>query len=240
MITSNNNEKVKHFVKLRNSKGIKEYGLYIVEGEHLVTEAIKMGIVKELILLEGYEITTTIKTTYVNNQVLKKISLLDSVPKIMAVCRVLEEKEIGNKIIILDNVSDPGNVGTIIRNAVAFNIDTIILSEDSVNKYNDKLIRATQGMFFKVNIITRKLNEVIPIIQERKIEVIGTSLNTFNKLEDVEKKERYALVFGNEGSGISEYVEEMCDTLLFIPISENCESLNVACASAIALYYMEN
>ena len=161
MITSNNNEKVKHFVKLRNSKGIKEYGLYIVEGEHLVTEAIKMGIVKELILLEGYEITTTIKTTYVNNQVLKKISLLDSVPKIMAVCRVLEEKEIGNKIIILDNVSDPGNVGTIIRNAVAFGVDTIVFSKDSVSPYNEKVLRATGGMIFNINIIIDDIEVII-------------------------------------------------------------------------------
>lgn len=240
MISSVNNKYVKYWCKLRNIKHIKEEKLYIVETEHLVEEALKSGVVKELIMLEGVNVQADVKKHYVDKKVLKKISLLDSVPNIMAVCKCTEEEDYKEKIVILDNVSDPGNVGTIIRNAVAFGIDTVILSEDSVNKYNDKLIRATQGMFFKINIITCNLRNIIPKLKNNDIKIIGTALNSFKELKQMDKTNKYAIVFGNEGSGISEEIEILCDELIYINMDPLCESLNVASASAIILHYMEN
>ena len=239
VITSINNERVKYYTKLRQTKYIKEENLFIVEGEHLVNEALSKNLVKEIILLDGIKKEYNVPVIFVKKSVLNKISLLDSVPDVMAVCYVKEEKIIGDKIILLDNVRDPGNVGTIIRNACAFNIDTVVLSEGSVNKYNDKLIRSTQGMFFKVNIVEKDLKEVINEFKSKNIKIIGTSLDTNNELKNLRKENKYAIVLGNEGKGISKDVLNMCDDLVFINISSSCESLNVACASAIIMYYME-
>lgn len=241
-ITSTNNELIKYFVKLRNIKNIKEEKKYIVETPHLVLEALKCGIVEEIIMLEGEYIPKeyNVKVNIVNEKVMKKISTLDTPSSIMAVCKVEENDTLGEKIVLLDDVRDPGNVGTIIRNCVAFGVDTIILSKNSVNKYNDKLIRSTQGMFFKVNIIEEDIIDAINRIKEDNIKVIGTSLKGFSELKCLNKDKSYAIVFGNESKGISEEVEVLCDELVYISINSSCESLNVACASAIILHYMED
>ena len=240
MINSTNNDKVKYFRKLRNKKYIEEYKKYIVEGYHLVLEAIKANVVDEIILLEGEEFNTDKKVTYVSHNVLKSISKLESVPNIMAVCTTFPDKSVsGNKILLLDNVSDPGNIGTIIRSAVAFNIDTVVFSKDSVNIYNDKLIRATQGMFFYINIVKNDLNIIIDELKNKGIKVIGTSLKSNKYLSDIKKLEKYALIVGNEGNGVKKDLLNKSDILIKIKMNDKCESLNVAVASAIVMHYME-
>lgn len=241
-ITSTNNELVKYWVKLRSIKYIKEEKRYIVETPHLVEEALKSGVVEEIIMLEGQKIDNKydVKVNIVSSKVMKKISLLENSSVIMAVCKCEEETLSINKAVLLDDVRDPGNVGTIIRNCVAFGIDTIVLSNNSVNKYNDKLIRSTEGMFFKINIIEADLTELIPDLKASGIKIIGTSLKGFNELKNISKTSKYAIVLGNEARGISEEVELLCDEVVYININSLCESLNVASASAIILHYMEN
>ena len=240
MLSSTDNEKVKLFKKIRNTKYIKTNKLFIVEGEHLVVEAIKKNIVKYILIKEDYDYSSEYEVIKCSEKVMKYISTLDSVPYIMAVCNLIEEKEeIGNKIVILDNVSDPGNIGTIIRNSVAFNIDTIILSNESVNKYNDKLIRSSQGMIFHINIISLDILEALNKIKNKNIEIIGTSLHTDIYLNNLKHLEKYAVVLGNEGKGISDKVLNECSQLVKIKINNNCESLNVAVASGIILNYLE-
>lgn len=240
MINSINNEKVKYYRKLRNNKYINMYKKFIVEGYHLVEEALKANIVEELILLEGTTYETDKQITYVSSAVLKKISTLDSTPSIMAVCKTLEKNnDLGNKVILLDKVGDPGNAGTIIRSACAFNMDSVVFSNDSVNIYNDKLIRATQGMFFHTNIITGDLKETILKLKEQGFTIIGSALNNSIDLKKIEKNDKYVLIVGNEGTGISEEILKLCDKLVKIKMNENCESLNVAVASSILMYYME-
>lgn len=240
MITSINNDKVKYLKKLRSKKYILEYGKYIVEGSHLVQEALKARVVSEVILLEGTIFNTEVKMTYVSEKVLKHISLLDSVPNIMAVCDIKDSnKELGSKVLLLDNVSDPGNVGTIIRSAVAFNIDTIVFSKDSVNIYNDKLIRATQGMFFYINLISMDISFAIDELKKKGIQVIGTTLDNSNYLKEINRYSKYALIVGNEGNGVRKEILDKCDVLVKIKMNEACESLNVAVASAIIMNYME-
>lgn len=240
MINSSNNEKVKYYKKLRTNKYIKEYKKFIVEGEHLVQEALKADVVEEIIALENTSFKTNKPVTYVSSSVLKKISTLDSTPNIMAVCKIEENNEIiGNKILLLDKVGDPGNGGTIIRSASAFNMDSVVFSKDSVNIYNDKLIRATQGMFFHTNIITSDLKEVILSLKKQGYTIIGSCLNNSIDLKELEKTDKYALIVGNEGSGISKEILELCDKLVKIHMNEKCESLNVSVASAILMYYME-
>ena len=103
--------------------------------------------------------------TLVSEAVMKKITSLTSIPSMIGVCKKIKEKQLGDRILILDNIQDPGNLGTIIRSAVAFSIDTIVLSCDTVDLYNPKVIRATQGMIFTSNIIVRDL---IPFVKTLK------------------------------------------------------------------------
>lgn len=241
MLTSLKNEKVKYLNKLRNKKYILENKEYVVEGFNLVTEAIKNNVAKEIILLEKEVFDTDLPITYVTKEILKKISRLDTAPNIMAVCKIKEQKEnVGSKIIILDNIGDPGNAGTIVRSALAFGIDTIVLSNSSVSIYNDKFIRATEGAYFKANIFSKDLEEFIKDLKKKDFLIIGTALNNNTiSLKNLEKSEKYALVFGNEGTGVSEGVLNLCDKVVKIDIKDSVESLNVSIAAAIMMYYME-
>ena len=154
VITSLENEKIKNLVKLQKKKYRDLTNTYLIEGEHLVNEAIKAGTVLEIFLLENESFLSDLKINFVSYEVMKKISTLDSIPKIVALCKKNNNKEIiGNKILLLDEIQDPGNLGTIIRSAVAFNIDTIILSENTTDLYNPKVLRATQGIYNYINII---------------------------------------------------------------------------------------
>ena len=237
VIESVQNEKIKYFRKLRETKYIKEYKEFIVEGEHLVEEAIKNGVALELIVLNGKDYNTNLPKVYVSDNVLKSISLLKTPQYIMALCKVADNKEIkGNRLLLLDNVSDPGNLGTIIRSSVAFNIDTIILSEDSVNLYNDKVVRSSEGMIFNANIITMNLSDAIKEIKNKDIKVYGTDLKGSKYLNEFDKPSSFALIVGNEGMGMKKEILDLCDEKIKIEMNNNCESLNVGVATSIILY----
>lgn len=235
MIESVNNEKIKYYKKLREKKYILKEKKYIVEGEHLVEEAIRKGLCEEIILLYNKEYKTNLKVTIVNEKVLQNISTLDTPQYIMGVVRLEENKTIGNRIVILDGVQDPGNAGTIIRNAVAFNVDTIIFNENSVFPYNDKVVRATQGMLYNINIINMNLDEAFKEIKKKNIKIFGTAMKG-TKLEEINKEDNYALILGSEGSGMSKYSFENSDELINIEMNKLCESLNVGVSSGIILY----
>lgn len=236
IIESINNEKVKYWRKIRTNKYINEYKEYIVEGEHLVEEAIKSGKAKYLILLNGTNYDINLEKYYVTEKVMNSISLLKSIPKVMCVVKIQnDEINLENKIVVLDDVQDPGNVGTIIRTAYAFNFNTIILSNKSANIYNDKVIRASQGMIFHTNIITGDLLEILPKLKEKGFKIYSTLMSGKIKPEEI-SQEKFAFVLGNEGIGISENVQKLCDNSISIPMNNKCESLNVAISGAIIMY----
>lgn len=241
IIESTDNEKIKYYRKIRSSKYIKECGEFIVEGEHLVEEAITSGVAKEVILLGGKDYKTELPKIYVNERVLKTISLLEAPQYIMAVCKVKYiSEEYGNRILILDNVSDPGNLGTIIRTSVAFGVSSIVLSENSVNVYNDKVIRASQGMIFKINIFEKELTSFIKEIKSKNIKVYGTDLSESKTLSELSKPDSYALVLGNEGAGVRKEILGLCDEKVIIEMNNECESLNVGISAGIILYEWRN
>jgi TrmH family RNA methyltransferase len=238
MIDSIKNEKIKYLKKLRTSKYINEEGKFLIEGFHLVNEAINSDVVIELFILENTDIDFNGKVTVISESVMRYLSTLESITPVVALCKKFDyEAKPYNKVVILDNIQDPGNAGTIIRNAVAFNADAVIFSENSVNIYNDKLIRATQGMFFKIKLIESSLVDYIKMLKQNNIKVYGTSLKNAKELSDCEKSENYGIIFGNEGKGISEDILNICDELIKIEMNEACESLNVGVSSGIILYY---
>ena len=239
LYTSVENKKIKNIKKLYTKKYRDEFNEFIIEGEHLVQEAYKKGILKELILEEGIDFKLDIETNYVTSSVLKYISELDNPAKIIGICRKTEEKEIGNKIVILDNIQDPGNLGTIIRSSVAFNIDTIVLSKDCVDLYNTKVLRATQGMIFNINIIEKDIEIFIDDLKIKDYKIYGTKVNGGKSLKSIEKSNKFAIIMGNEGNGVKPNILNKCSDYIYIEMNKNCESLNVGVATSIILYELD-
>jgi len=158
---------------------------------------------------------------------------------IMALCKMDEEEEIkGERILMLDGIQDPGNLGTIIRSALAFNVDTIVLSPECVDLYNPKVIRSTQGMLFGINIIRKDLKTVIETLKREEIPIYGTRVEYGEDVVNLKRKDRirFGLIMGNEGQGVKREILEICDKYLFIDMNDNVESLNVAVATSILLY----
>lgn len=239
LITSLDNNKVKEWRKLSNRKYRYELGVFLIEGLHLVLEAYKRGYIEELILEQDELLSLDVNTTYVTKEIIKSISTLTTPVNVLAVCnKINNNNELGNKLLLIDSIQDPGNLGTIIRSAVAFNIDTIVLGENTVDIYNEKCIRASQGMLFHINIIEKELLTFIPELSNDGYKILGTRVTHGKNLREIAKLNKYALIIGNEGSGISKEIEELCDELLYIDMNEACESLNVSVACSIILYQL--
>ncbi len=232
-ITSLTNNKVKELVKLKNNN--KDQDIFLVESEHLVSEALSLNLVTEIITTEDIVIDniTTIKVT---KEIMKKISNLDNPSKIMAVVKKSKPRNILGNVIILDKLQDPGNLGTIIRSAIAFNIDTIILSNNSVDIYNPKVIQASQGMIFKINIIKDDIIDQINKLKNNDYKIIGTKLTDAVPIQEVKKLDKFGFVIGNEGQGISKEVMDICDDYIYIKMNDKCESLNAGVAASIIMY----
>ena len=233
MYTSTSNDFIKSIKKLNEKKYRDNQSLFLVEGEHLVLEAIKHNIAKYIIVRDDYDFDYDNKIV-VNNKVMKYISNLDNPSGIVAVCNKINNTKIGSKILILDNIQDPGNLGTIIRSLVAFNFDTLVLSNNTVDLYNSKVIRATQGMLFKINVIIIDIEEFINSLDGYKI--IGTDVVNGENVKNFKKIEKFAIIVGNEGKGISSNIKKLCSDNIYIPISNDCESLNVGVAASIIMY----
>ena len=241
LITSIKNEHIKELVKLKEKKYRDETKTFLVETKHLVLEAYKSGWIKELILEQNEIFPIDAPTTYVSKEVLKKLSSLESPSNVMAVVNKREETtNIGEKVLILDKIQDPGNLGTIIRSAVAFNIDTIICSKDTVDVYNPKVVRSSQGMMFHIPILTKNLESFIPELKKQDYKIVGTKVTNGHDVRTSSIYSHFALVIGNEGQGISRNIDELCDEYLYIKMNENCESLNASVAASILMYEINN
>lgn len=239
VITSLDNEKVKKYKKLKQRKYREEYQEFLVEGMHLVLEAFKSGLIVELIMEENAVVPLSCPYVYVTKEIIETISTLDTPTDVMALCKKLPDKDIvGEKILILDEIQDPGNLGTILRSAKAFDIDTVILSENTVDLYNPKVIRATQGIFFHLNVMNRKIEPLIDILKNKEIPIYGSSVDYGIDVCELNSKDRekYAIIMGNEGNGVRTNILEKCDKRLYIKMNERVESLNVAIATSILLY----
>ena len=186
-------------------------------------------------LTEGFSIDIDIQKIEVTDSIMKYISTLDTPCNVIGICKKKKDQTIGNGLLVLDDVQDPGNIGTIIRSCVAFNIDTIILSKGCVDIYNSKVLRATQGMIFNINIITKDLEEFINSIKGT-YKILGTDVNNGKNLKNIEKVEKFAIITGNEGKGVKSNLLDLCDEYIHIDMNKKCESLNVAVATSIILY----
>ena len=238
--SSINNDKVKSLKKLNSKKYRDLNGLFLVDGEHLVLEAYNSGYLEELFLVDGYDFSLDVKTSYVTMDVMKYISSLDSPSGIIGVCRKKDSILSGDRVVILDDVQDPGNLGTIIRSSVAFNVDTLVLTEGCVDLYNPKVIRSTQGMIFKLNIIVvSDIDSFVSDLKCKNYRIYSTKVNGGNSLKSIEKCSRFAIIMGNEGNGVRDSLMDLSDSYIYIDMNPSCESLNVGCATSIILYELD-
>jgi len=253
LITSVNNERVKLWSSLLEKKHRDRHKKFIIEGIHLLKEAIKgkyeieaicydtaRGIpaeIKELIS----ELPEATKWYEATDVIIKKCTDTDTPPPIFGVVKKfsVEHADVISKdslIVALDGVRDPGNVGTIIRSCDAVGASAVILGKGCVDVYNPKTVRSTMGSLFHIPIIELDLLELLPLLKEKGVHVIGTSLQATEHCFNFNWREPACIVMGSEGEGLSAPVEAEVNKTVIIPMQGKSESLNVAMATTIMLY----
>ena len=228
MISSIDNPKVKELMKLKQGKNRKKEEKFIVEGSHLVKEAKMAGV-----LIEAFSIEEKEGFTLVSESVMKKISTTDTVVKEIGLCKFIDKNKLSDKVLILDGVQDPGNMGTLMRSACAFGFNTMFIGNGCVDIYNEKVIRSSQGAIFKLNFM---FGNIVEFVNNNKDYIIyGTNVVRGIPLDDVKVFDKMGIILGNEGNGISKEVDDLLLDNIYIPM-DNTESLNVAIAGSIIMY----
>lgn len=245
LITSIKNEKVKAWKKLHKRKGRNNAQAFLIEGLHLVEEAWKNEEkILELIVEESIDVpgwTEDYPSVAVSKQVFQEISQTSTPQGIAAVIAMSEKKQAtGKNILLIDSVQDPGNLGTIIRTADAAGIDAIVLGDGTVDLYNDKVIRSTQGSLFQIPIYEANLTDEISKLKDMGFEIWATALDGAKRYHDLPIPEKVALILGNEGAGVNEEFIQAADERVTIPIYGKAESLNVAIAAGILMYHLQS
>lgn len=244
IITSVQNTQVKNWSKLKMKKYRVKTGLFIVEGEHLVMEAHKSDWeIDEIIIQDGTSLSKfadEYPTTTVADNVFQHITDTKTPQGIAAVVKIKDQTgHSTNSALLIDSVQDPGNVGTMIRTADAVGFDAVVIGNGSVDLYNEKVVRSTQGSLFHLPIFQTSLAEKIPSLQEEGFTVWATTLENASSYKDVPITEKVALLVGNEGNGVEQALIDLADYNVTIPIHGKAESLNVSVAAAILMYHLK-
>lgn len=244
-IESPKNNKIKEWKKLHTKKGREEYKKFLLEGPHLIEEALNAEVqIDDLIVEESFQIPTYwnlngINCWYVPERVLKELSDTQQPQGIIAVSPLLlNHLEIvkDGKYVLLDRLQDPGNLGTIIRTADSAGFNGVILGEGTVDLYNSKVIRSTQGSLFHLPVVSGNLESWIKKLKENEIPVYGTALEKARSFYELEKNVGLAVILGNEGKGVDQEILNITTQNVYIPIYGKAESLNVAVAAGILFY----
>lgn len=231
MITAKTNSQIKLYKKLKLKKYRDELGMFLIYGEHLIEVANQVGAIEVIITSNpNYE------GLLVSKEIMQDLSQTETTFEIMAVCKKVMINKSNNQILALDDVRDPNNLGALIRSAVAFGFETVLLSEQSADLYNEKVIRASQGAIFHVAVKRGNLVVEIARLKDKGYQiVIADAHGNDNYLP---KANLQVLVLGNEGSGISTPVKLLATNTVTIK-TKVVESLNVAVAGAILMYRLQ-
>ncbi len=232
-------QKIKWLRSLRNKKIRDDISVFVVEGEKIVKELVEQFPEKIIFLLASQELFIDLGLNRFENAFIgsisefEKVTSLNSAPKIIAVASKLDEKVIipDKRILVLDGIQDPGNLGTIIRTTDWFGFDQLVCSENTVDLYNQKVIQSSMGSIFRVNVVYRNLPE---FLGELNVPIHGALLQG-KDLNSVSSSDMKALVLGSEGMGISKEVLPFITNPISIRGSGSAESLNVGIAAGIFL-----
>lgn len=236
------NNEIKKYSSLKHKKFRNELGLFLVEGQKSIEELIKSRIEIVHILgtensLQKAQLTGKDYAEQVNSKTLDRISNMKSASDLIAIARTPRnvEKSIKGKTILIDDIQDPGNLGTIIRTAHWFGFEQIICSENSVDLYNFKVIQASMGSVFKIQVSYDDLGKCIGEFQENGLRILGAFMEG-DSIYDFKFSKQDVFVLGNEGKGISKPVEQLVDQKITIPnfaSGDQTESLNISIAGAV-------
>lgn len=223
---------------LSSKKHRDKEGYFIVEGRKMVNEVIALYPERvDCVVTTDRDLNYSGNCYQVSEPEMKKLSALNTPSEILAVVRMVKpDIDLKGLVLALDGIQDPGNLGTIIRTADWFGINTILCSPTTVDQYNQKVIQSTMGSLFRVNLIYCDLHAYI--IDSKKT-IYGALLNGDN-LHDVKLEENAILVIGNEGNGISPEIEQLVEKRLTIPQFGKAESLNAAIATGILLSHFRS
>lgn len=245
-ITSIKNQRVKNWKGLLTKKGRRKANQYIIEGFHLIEEAISFHtyireiIIREDILPEQLALPDNAEIFSVSKEVANEISDTETNQGIFAIIDFQNQStpiSYEHPFLFLDEIQDPGNLGTLIRTADAAGFSGIVVGEGTVDPYNPKTLRSAQGSHFHIPIFSGNLEEWIPVFKERHIPVYGTHLDKNSiSYKEVDQTDQFVLIVGNEGNGVSQHILDLTDTNLYIPMKGQAESLNVASAASILMF----
>lgn len=245
MITSVQNQQVKQWKKLHQKKYRDKTKSFLVEGIHLVEEAFYSGWnIKTIIVREGMEMPSwaqKLESVHVNDAVCKELAQTETSQGIFAIVDIQEPEDVfQSHTLLLDGVQDPGNVGTMIRTADAAGFQHVVLGKGTVDVYNEKVIRASQGSIFHIAITEQPLPAAIEKLKQQQTTVYATALEEAVPIHQIAPKTPIAIIMGNEGAGISPDILNLADERITIPILGKAESLNVSVAAGIFMYHMIN
>jgi len=230
-ITSMQNPQFRELLKLRKSSACREKNRIVVEGEDLVEMAYGSGQLDGLIALDEQRQYGDIDQIIVSPAMMARLSGNKSPSKMLGLAHLNEGAETGDRVVVLDNVQDPGNVGTILRTALSFSYSSVVLLPHCASKFNEKVIQSSKGAIFRIPVFE---NVSLEELKERGLKIVSTSLQGAVDYRTATVREPFALVFGNEGQGISENTLQNSDLLIKIEM-HNMDSLNVAVAAGILM-----
>lgn len=239
-ITSLKNPKVAAWKALKDRKGRRESGCFLVEGRKMVEEALASAFDVETVLVQegvSFPDGLTMPVYELPAHVLAAVCDTKTPQGIAAVVRMKEQSALGKHIVVLDGVQDPGNVGTIIRTADAAGLDGVLLSTQCADVFSPKVLRATMGSIFRTNLrTTDDLPGELTKLREKGYSILSSQLDGTPFYERQDVAERFALIIGNEGNGVSEQVQQTATHRVRLPMRGGAESLNAAIAAAIMMY----
>ncbi len=238
-IVSTGNKIYKEAKKLDSRNFRTKTGLFIAEGERLVNDAILYGVAEYIIIDENYDDInlTTLPIYRFSNKLFNEISGTENSQGIVAVCKMMENKRLanvtGDMLVICDGVSDPGNLGTIIRTAECGGASGVIMLTGCVDVYNPKTVRSTMGSIFRIPLYFAQPEDLVML---NSYEIVVAMLDGASNLYQTEFGQNVALVIGSEAYGVSEKVAGFATKKIKIPMCGGAESLNAAVAGGIIIY----
>lgn len=233
VITSKDNKRIKEIRKLLTKKGRTKAQQFLIEGEHLIEEAIQFGAhIEEIFVLETDTFNFDLKTTVVTKDVMSSLSKLVTPPGIIAVVRMETKSIESDRVLAIDGIQDPGNLGTLIRTADAFNFKRILIGKNTVDPYSDKVLRSSQGSHFHVSL---EDVDLIEVMQNFNGTILTTDLSG-ESLTNIVMDDKVMIILGNEGQGVSQEVLEHANYKVKIDMPGDAESLNVAVAGGILMH----
>ena len=251
-ITSKDNDIIKHIKKLKDKKYRDVSNEFMIEGVKLLTEEIQENSkIKYIILCDDCERSDLIpkelmyeiakyNCIYVTERIFKYLSEVQTPQGVLAVIEKnnveLEIDYSQDVIVALDDIQDPGNLGTILRTVDSVGLTQILVSKGTADCYNPKVVRSTMGAIFRVNIIEcEDLLKVLKEIKKHKFKVMVSSLQTENSIYDADLNKK-VIVIGNEANGVEQQIQDIADEKIKIPMLGKTESLNASVATGIILY----